>query len=109
VSARLALQALENHSLLTCCLSINFQAEIVKINYVIYAFFLGFIAFIAVAAYFLSRPSIEVQWQEKAVFSAFFAGAILCMGFSWIFHTVYCHSEKIGRLFNKYMQILAVQ
>lgn len=67
----------------------------------IWTHLLGFIAFIAVAAYFLSRPSIEVQWQEKAVFSAFFAGAILCMGFSWIFHTVYCHSEKIGRLFNK--------
>ncbi len=61
----------------------------------------GCIAFIGVAAYFLSRPSIEVQWQEKAVFSAFFAGAILCMGFSFLFHTMFCHSERVGKLFNK--------
>lgn len=67
----------------------------------IWTHLLGFIAFIAVASYFLTRPSIEIQWQEKAVFSAFFAGAILCMGFSFLFHTVYCHSESIGRLFNK--------
>lgn len=67
----------------------------------IWTHLLGFVAFVAVAAYFLTRPSVEVQWQEKAVFSAFFAGAILCMGFSWIFHTVYCHSEHVGRFFNK--------
>lgn len=67
----------------------------------IWTHLLGFIAFIGVAAYFLTRPSVEIQWQEKAVFSAYFAGAILCMGFSWIFHTVYCHSEKVGRFFNK--------
>ena len=64
--------------------------------------FSGCIAFIGVAAYFLTRPSIEIQWQEKAVFSAFFAGAILCMGFSFLFHTMYCHSERVGKLFNKY-------
>jgi len=67
----------------------------------IWTHLLGFIAFISIASYYLSRPSTEIQWQEKAVFSAYFAGAILCMGFSWIFHTVYCHSEKVGRLFNK--------
>ncbi|XP_013397290.1 adiponectin receptor protein 2 [Lingula anatina] len=67
----------------------------------IWTHLLGFIAFIGIAGYFLSRPTIEVQWQEKAVFSAFFLGAILCLGFSWVFHTVYCHSERVGRLFNK--------
>ncbi|XP_069141674.1 adiponectin receptor protein-like [Argopecten irradians] len=67
----------------------------------IWTHLLGMIAFIGVAGYFLSRPSVEVQWQEKAVFSAFFVGAILCLGFSWLFHTVYCHSERVGRLFNK--------
>ena len=59
------------------------------------------IAFLGIAVYFLTRPTVEVQWQEKAVFSAFFVGAILCLGFSWIFHTVYCHSERVGRFFNK--------
>ncbi|XP_050412402.2 adiponectin receptor protein [Patella vulgata] len=67
----------------------------------IWTHLLGMIAFIGVATYFLTRPSLEIQWQEKAVFSAFFAGAILCMTFSWIFHTVFCHSEKVGKLFNK--------
>ncbi|XP_046572458.1 adiponectin receptor protein-like [Haliotis rubra] len=67
----------------------------------IWTHLLGMIAFMGIAIYFLSRPSVEIQWQEKAVFSAFFAGAILCMGFSWVFHTVYCHSERVGKFFNK--------
>lgn len=67
----------------------------------IWTHLLGMIAFIGIAGYFLSRPSIEIQWQEKAVFSAFFMGAILCLTFSWVFHTVFCHSESVGKLFNK--------
>ncbi|KAI8771842.1 adiponectin receptor protein-like [Biomphalaria glabrata] len=67
----------------------------------IWTHLLGMIAFLGIAAYFLTRPSVEIQWQEKAVFSAFFMGAILCLGFSWVFHTVYCHSERVGRFFNK--------
>jgi len=67
----------------------------------IWTHLLGFVAFIIIAAVFMSAPSTDVQWQEKAVFSAFFAGAILCLGFSWVFHTVYCHSEKVGRIFSK--------
>lgn len=67
----------------------------------IWTHLLGFIAFTAVALYFLTRPSLEIQWQEKAVFSAFFVGAILCLGFSTVFHTVYCHSEGVGKFFNK--------
>lgn len=68
----------------------------------IWTHLLGCIAFIVVAVYFVTRPSIEVQWQEKVVFSIFFAGAILCLGFSWLFHTVYCHSEKVGKMFSKF-------
>lgn len=67
----------------------------------IWTHLLGFVAFAGVASYFLSRPSIEIQWQDKLVFSAFFFGAILCMGFSWVFHTLYCHSEGVGKFFNK--------
>lgn len=67
----------------------------------IWTHLIGCVAFVMVAAYFLTRPSIEVNWREKAVFSAFFAGAILCLGFSCIFHTVYCHSERVGRIFGK--------
>nr|KAG5689662.1 hypothetical protein BaRGS_026777 [Batillaria attramentaria] len=67
----------------------------------IWTHLLGMIAFLGIAVYFLTRPTIEVQWQEKAVFSAFFMGAILCLGFSGLFHTVFCHSERVGRFFNK--------
>ena len=62
-------------------------------------------AFVGITGYFLSRPAEEVQWEEKAVFSAFFFGAIICLGFSWIFHTVCCHSSKVGKFFNKWVYI----
>ena len=65
----------------------------------------GFMAFIIVAVWFLASTSADMRWQEKIVFSAFFAGAILCLGFSWLFHTVYCHSEKVGRIFCKWVCI----
>lgn len=67
----------------------------------IWTHLLGCVAFIGVAAYFLSRPSIEIQLQEKIVFGAFFLGAIICLGFSFAFHTVCCHSQPIGKLFSK--------
>lgn len=65
--------------------------------------FTGCVAFIGMATYFLSRPSIEVQFQEKLVFAAFFMGAILCLGMSFAFHTMCCHSEVVGKLFSKYV------
>lgn len=67
----------------------------------IWTHLLGCLAFIGIAAYFLSRPHLEIQWQEKVVFAIFFAGAILCLGMSFTFHTVHCHSEKVGKLFGK--------
>lgn len=67
----------------------------------IWTHFLGMVAFLGVATYFLSRPSIEIQLQEKLVFGAFFFGAIICLGFSFAFHTLCCHSETVGKLFSK--------
>ncbi|XP_046671583.1 LOW QUALITY PROTEIN: adiponectin receptor protein-like [Homalodisca vitripennis] len=67
----------------------------------IWTHLLGCVAFIGVAIYFLSRPSIEVNLQEKLVFAAYFAGAIVCLGFSFAFHTVHCHSQSVGKLFSK--------
>ncbi|XP_036324385.1 adiponectin receptor protein [Rhagoletis pomonella] len=67
----------------------------------IWTHLLGCVAFIGVALYFLSRPSVEIQVQEKIIFGAFFAGAIICLGFSFAFHTLSCHSVEIGRLFSK--------
>lgn len=65
----------------------------------IWTHLLGCLAFTGMALYFLTRPSAEIQWQEKVVFASFFAGAIMCMGMSFTFHTVSCHSEKVGKLF----------
>ena len=62
----------------------------------------GVVAFLGLAAYFLSRPLTEIQLQEKLVFSCFFMGAIVCMGLSFLYHTLCCHKDKaIGRLFAK--------
>ncbi|KAH8306283.1 hypothetical protein KR018_005884 [Drosophila ironensis] len=67
----------------------------------IWTHLLGCIAFIGVAVYFISRPAVEIQTQEKIVFGAFFIGAIVCLGFSFAFHTLSCHSVEMGRLFSK--------
>ncbi|UYV67437.1 ADIPOR2 [Cordylochernes scorpioides] len=67
----------------------------------IWTHLLGCLFFIGAAVYFLAQPYTAIQWQEKIVFSAFFAGAIVCLGMSFTFHTVHCHSEKVGRLFSK--------
>ncbi|XP_066926606.1 adiponectin receptor protein 1-like [Clytia hemisphaerica] len=40
-------------------------------------------------------------WEEYLVFTAFFIGATLCLGFSWLFHTCSCHSKKASALFSK--------
>lgn len=67
----------------------------------IWTHLLGCVAFIGIAVYFLMRPTVEIQLQEKLVFGVFFAGAIICLGFSFAFHTLNCHSQFVGKLFSK--------
>ncbi|XP_066285272.1 uncharacterized protein [Branchiostoma lanceolatum] len=70
----------------------------------IWTHFLGCLAFIAVAIYFLVKRSsadMHSPLTEKFVCGAFFLGAVLCLGFSWIFHTVYCHSERTAKIFGR--------
>ena len=65
---------------------------------------IGVVAFIGLASFLLSRPSTELQLQEKLVFACFFVGAITCMGLSFLYHTLCCNENKrIGRLFAKYV------
>jgi adiponectin receptor len=61
----------------------------------------GCVAFTGAFVWLLSRPPNVMAWPDKLIFSAFFVGAILCMGLSFSFHTVQCHSENVGRLFSK--------
>lgn len=51
---------------------------------------------------FRPNMSFVAPVQEKVVIGMFFLGAILCLSFSWLFHTVYCHSEGVSRVFSKY-------
>ncbi|XP_040569767.1 adiponectin receptor protein [Lepeophtheirus salmonis] len=69
----------------------------------IWTHLLGVVAFIGLAVYILARPLTEIQHVEKAVFSCFFLGAIVCMGMSFTYHTLCCHENKdVGRLFAKF-------
>eukprot|EP00090_Calanus_glacialis_P022161 TRINITY_DN34194_c0_g1_i4.p1 TRINITY_DN34194_c0_g1~~TRINITY_DN34194_c0_g1_i4.p1 ORF type:complete len:531 (-),score=140.35 TRINITY_DN34194_c0_g1_i4:116-1708(-) len=69
----------------------------------IWTHLLGSVAFIGLSIFFMTRPSTEIDHHEKAVFMTFFAGAIVCMGFSFTYHTVNCHKNKfIGQLFVKF-------
>ena len=69
----------------------------------IWTHLLGLMAFLGLAGFFMSRPLAEIQLEEKLVFMCFFAGAIVCMGLSFLYHTLCCHKDKkIGRLFAKF-------
>ena len=67
----------------------------------IWTHLLGAIGFICVAVYILLNPNIEMQFYDHIVHIIFFTGAILCLSFSWLFHTFCCHSPNVGRLFSK--------
>ncbi|VDM47170.1 unnamed protein product [Toxocara canis] len=67
----------------------------------IWTHLIGCVAFALLATWFLTRPEAYIKFQEKMVFSFFFAGAILCLGASFAFHTVSCHSVAVVRIFCK--------
>ncbi|XP_055353398.1 adiponectin receptor protein-like [Paramacrobiotus metropolitanus] len=79
------------------CFKSIFRIHTETVN--IWTHMIGCIAFVAVATYFLAAENFA--WTEKWMFSAFFAGAVLCLGFSFLFHTVYCHSQSVGKFFSK--------
>jgi adiponectin receptor len=80
------------------CFSSMFRLHTETIN--IWTHLIGFVAFVLLTIYSLAHPSLN-SWEEKGVYAAFCLGAAFCMGFSWIFHTVYCHSEGVSKLFHK--------
>ncbi|XP_041465191.1 adiponectin receptor protein 1-like [Lytechinus variegatus] len=68
----------------------------------IWTHLLGCIAFIIIAIYFLVQSIMSRDdWQEIVAYMMFFLGAILCLGFSCLFHTCYCHSSQVSKIFSK--------
>ncbi|KAH9286083.1 Adiponectin receptor protein [Echinococcus granulosus] len=67
----------------------------------IWTHLLGCVLFITIWTFFVVFAPESIQWQDKLVFSAFFLGAVVCLGFSCIFHTLSCHSLKVSRFANK--------
>jgi adiponectin receptor len=72
----------------------------------IWTHLLGFIAFVCVTLYFYLRPvtlsnPFPRDITEKFVFGSFFAGALFCLAFSTLYHTMDCHSDKISNLFSR--------
>lgn len=69
----------------------------------IWTHLLGVILFITICINFLCLPTTRFisAWQEKIVFFLFFLGAVLCLCFSTLFHTMGCHSERVFRIFGK--------
>jgi len=61
----------------------------------------GCVSFIGILCWFLSRQVSVISWPDRLIFSTFFIGAILCMGMSFAFHTLACHSDGVYRIFCK--------
>lgn len=62
---------------------------------------IGFLIFLVLSLYKLTVASHPWSLMDKAIFGAFFLGAVLCLGFSTFYHTVSCHSPQVGRFFSK--------
>lgn len=68
----------------------------------IWTHLLGCLAFIIIAICFLVHSIMSRDdWQEIVAYMMFFLGAILCLGFSCLFHTLYCHSSQVAKIFSK--------
>ncbi|TMS38253.1 hypothetical protein L596_005018 [Steinernema carpocapsae] len=67
----------------------------------IWTHLIGCVAFFILGLWFLTRSDPHIQLQEKVVFSFFFAGAVFCLGMSFTFHTLSCHSVDVVRIFSK--------
>uniref|UniRef100_A0A8C5LF36 Adiponectin receptor protein 1 pseudogene n=1 Tax=Jaculus jaculus TaxID=51337 RepID=A0A8C5LF36_JACJA len=69
----------------------------------IWTHLLGFVLFLCLGILTMLQPNMYFMavLQEKVVLGKFFLGAVLCLSFSWLFHTVYCRSKKVSWTFYK--------
>ena len=59
---------------------------------------------VILGVFFFLQPiseNTDLPFHEKLIFLTFFTGALLCLGFSFTFHTLLCHSKEVNRVFNK--------
>ncbi|XP_054984283.1 adiponectin receptor protein 1-like [Sorex araneus] len=63
----------------------------------------GFVLFLFLGIFTMLRPNMYfvAPVQEKLVLGMFFLGAVLCLSFSWLFHTVSCYSERVFKTFSR--------
>jgi len=72
----------------------------------IWTHLIGFVAFVVCTIVFYVKPfcdkcHMDLELTEKLIFLFFFIGAICCLGLSFLFHTLCCHSEHVSKLFCK--------
>ncbi|KAH8861380.1 Adiponectin receptor protein [Schistosoma japonicum] len=67
----------------------------------IWTHLLGFFGFAIILVFVLFQSDSLLQWQDKLVYSLFIFGAVCCLGFSCLFHTISCHSEHVAKIMNK--------
>lgn len=72
----------------------------------IWTHLLGSVAMLILTIIFYIKPlcttcTLDINLSEKLIFLIFFVAAILCLSFSFIFHTVCCHSEWASALFSR--------
>jgi adiponectin receptor len=58
---------------------------------------IGCIIFIAIACATLASPVLPLV--DKIVFGAYLIGVIVCLALSSAYHTLSCHSDRVGQLF----------
>lgn len=67
----------------------------------IWTHLLGCVCFLVLCIAFLAHPELDLPWDEILAISVFYISAIIALGFSWTFHTFYCHSEHVSKIFGK--------
>ncbi|XP_072038269.1 uncharacterized protein [Amphiura filiformis] len=68
----------------------------------IWTHMIGCVTFLIMMIYFLVTSILsEEDWRVILVYMMFFIGAITCLGFSWLFHTCSCHSDKVSKIMSK--------
>lgn len=64
----------------------------------IWTHLIGCLIFILLAVNFFMKP---IDLPDKLAFTPFFLGAVLCLGFSFLYHTLMCHSASVEQLFQR--------